>query len=378
MKTGIYIHSGSGTGFVGVQKKIDDQIGILSQYFDVTEVVIKKEKTSLLKSMVWRMPGGSWGAHYRESFNIINSINEEKNGVGFFYIRIRPLDRRFVEFLKAIRHSFPESKIILEYPQYPYLHEYLHSSTMWPWALKDIVYRHNIRKIADRIVTYSDDDSIMGITTIRTMNGITVHGIKYKKDIADDCIDLIAVASMQRHHGYERIIRGIKRYVSSGGDRNIKLHLVGQGPQNEYYKSLSVKLGIADRIVFWGNKHGEELEELFEMADIGLGSMGFHLIGAQNTISSTLKTREYLAHGLPFLSACNEDIFMKYPDTGFFRHYPDDETDIPIDDVIRFYDELLNRYSGNEDRLREDIHEFAAKTVDMSVVMRPVVDFIKS
>ena len=60
------------------------------------------------------------------------------------------------------------------------------------------------------------------------------------------------------------------------------------------------------------------------------------------------------------------------------RHYPDDETDIPIDDVIRFYDELLNRYSGNEDRLREDIHEFAAKTVDMSVVMRPVVDFIKS
>ena len=120
------------------------------------------------------------------------------------------------------------------------------------------------------------------------------------------------------------------------------------------------------------------LEELFEIADIGLGSMGFHLIGAQNTISSTLKTREYLAHGLPFLSACNEDIFMKYPDTGFFRHYPDDETDIPIDDVIRFYDELLNRYSGNEDRLREDIHEFAAKTVDMSVVMRPVVDFIKS
>ena len=46
-------------------------------------------------------------------------------------------------------------------------------------------------------------------------------------------------------------------------------------------------------------RHGEELDELFEQADMGIGSLARHRSGI--THIKTLKNREYAARGLPFI-----------------------------------------------------------------------------
>ena len=180
---------------------------------------------------------------------------------------------------------------------------------------------------------------------------------------------------MQKHHGYERIIKGMYEYKKGGGDRKIKLYLVGEGSRIGYYKKLVATLGMGDDVIFCGKKAGKDLEEMYDMADIGLGSFGFHLIGDEDQISSTLKTREYLAYGLPFVSACTEDVFMNDSECEFYLNVPDDDTTVSMDKIIEMYDNLKSSYTKAE--LRQHIHEYAKQKIDMPVVMKPIIDYIE-
>ena len=370
MEKGLYIYSGAKNSFSGVEKKIRNQIKVFSNSYEMSEIKVEKESTNVIKSILWRFPGGSFGQEYDKALDEVLEMKDLK----FIYIRDSFWDKRRYNFIKSIKDNLKSTKVILELPAYPYSNELIHSVSMWPFYFKDKHYRKFTEKVADRIVTYSDDDFIYDVPTIKTMNGIIVDEMSYKKSSSDECIDLIAVASMQKHHGYERVIKGLGTYYNNGGTRKIKLHLVGNGPQNSYYEKLTDDLGIKDYVKFWGNKSGKELDQLFEMADIGLGSLGFHLIGAEKTVSSTLKTREYLAHGLPFVSACAEDVFLKHPESKFFMRFPDDDSEIPIDRVVDFYDELVKEYG--EIALREEVHKFAKQTIDMTSVMQPIIDYI--
>ena len=371
-KVGLYISRGSSTGSVGVEKKICNQLEVFRSEYDCNRIIIDKESTNIVKSIIWRLPFGYYGRKYDDAIQEIQKIPQ----LDFVYIRDGVWDRGWYTFLKHLRECKKSAKIILELPTYPYANELVHDFSMLPYLFKDMIYRKRTNRVSDVIVTYSDDDTIYGVPTIKTKNGFVVDDISLLDEYAyTDTIVLIAVASMQKHHGYERLIKGIHEYKENGGTQKVQLNLVGNGSRIAYYKELVEQYGLEKEVMFLGEKKGDELKQLFDQADIGLGSFGFHLIGAEKTVSSTLKTREYLAYGLPFISACMEDIFLDKPDCEFYKKFPDDDSEVPISEIVDFYSNLQNKYSKKQ--LREMIHGFAKNTVDMKAVMKPIMDYIE-
>lgn len=172
-KNGYYIYFGTATEFLGVQKKIDNQVKILNTVCDCRKIVVPREETDVIKSIMWRMPFGSFGRRYEHAFDQIQ-INGEPD---FLYIRFVPLDRKFIRFLEELRKRYSSAKIMLEIPTYPYKGELLHNLAMVPFYFKDIFYRGQLKRYVDRIVTLTDDRVIFGISAIHIMNGIIVDDI---------------------------------------------------------------------------------------------------------------------------------------------------------------------------------------------------------
>lgn len=172
-KRGYYICYKTNTEFLGVNKKIDNQIKVLNTVCDCRKIAIPKEEKNVIKSILWRMPFGSFGRKYEYAFDMIRQHGEPD----FLYIRFGPLDRKFLQFLKELRKRYGSAKILMEIPTYPYRGELLHSVTMVPFYFKDIFYRGQLKRYIDRIVTLTDDRIIYGIPTIPIMNGVIVDDI---------------------------------------------------------------------------------------------------------------------------------------------------------------------------------------------------------
>lgn len=275
MKKGIYIRGGSKTEFSGVNKKINSQIKELSHSYDMNEVIIEKEETNLIKSIMWRMPGGSWGAKYDDALNEIESIIG-KDSICFFYIRICPVDRRYIHFLKTLRGKYTNAIILLEVPTYPYDKQYLTSKTMWPWYFKDRFNRRRLSRYIDRIVTVDDSEFIFGVPTVKISNGIDVSAVRQITCDNDDpnMIRIIIVAMMQPYHGYERLISGLASYYRKDGNRDIEIRMVGYGSELKKYKNLAQQYHLDNRIRFLGKLEGDELDDAYEGCDLAVGSLG--------------------------------------------------------------------------------------------------------
>ena len=88
-------------------------------------------------------------------------------------------------------------------------------------------------------------------------------------------------------------------------------------------------------VILHGKKHGEELDEIFDKCDFGIGSLGRHRVGI--TDIKTLKNREYAARGIPFIYSENDSDFDIKP---YVLKAPADDTAIDIEEIIHFYQNL--------------------------------------
>ena len=118
-----------------------------------------------------------------------------------------------------------------------------------------------------------------------------------EKKKATNEITLLAVAIMRRQHGYEWVIRGLKTYYNKAHREKVKLLIVGDGPEKKKYQRLVYKYHLEDVVKFYPTTVGEELNKLYDQADIALAAFGMYKLGVNRL--SALKTREYLAKGLP-------------------------------------------------------------------------------
>lgn len=368
-KVGYYIYYEANKDFVGVKKKIDNQIAVLNTYVDCKKIIVPREKKNIIRSVLWRLPFGSFGRKYEYAFDII-----EKNGApDFFYVRCVPVDRKFLKFVQTIKLKFPNVKILLEIATYPYWTELLYDFTMFPFFFKDLMYRKEMAKYVDRIVTFSDDDYIWRIPTIHIRNGVLVDKISPVKNAKkDDVIVLLAVASFQRVHGYERCIKGLRDYYREGGDKRIELHFVGNGTEVDKYKKLIKSYKLEPYVIFYGMQTGESLERIYDKADIGLGELGVFKRKLQKV--SSLKIPEYLSKGLPVVVGFEEETFMIEP-TRYVCEFPNNDSNINMERIITFYDEIYNGEMGRKE-VHEEIRDYARRMVDLQKLMQPVVDYI--
>jgi len=293
------------------------------------------------------------------------------NKIDVCYIRYQGASRGLVDILRTVRSYHPDCKIILEMPTYPYEQE-LKSLLDKPLYFRDILYREKLKKYVNLIATFSDFKEIYGIPVTEITNGIDLDVIEPRKakEYNPDSLVIIGVAGMQIWHGFDRMIEGMSLYYKKrDGKPKITFIGIGEGPYKEKWIQLAEKHGVSEYVQFLGVKSGDELEKLYNDADLGIGSLGiYHVMDFPRV--SILKTREYCAKGLPFITTQKDYLFsnkkFKYSLT-----VKDDNSAIDMDEVIEF---LKNINKEKNEYIINDMRDYAEKNIQWCEILKPLVE----
>ena len=273
----------------------------------------------------------------RTDFSAISNYVKE-NKIDFVYIRSNHNANLFtINMVKKMKAY--GAKVVMEIPTYPYDKEYK-AQGISRQIFQDKIFRYQLAKHLDAIVTFSDYDKIFGQRTIRISNGIDFDNVKMKSCINDTSkeLNLIGVAEIHEWHGFDRIVKGLADYYSKPQEYIVRFHVVGyffsSDIENEF-KSIISDNRMEDYVILYGKKHGEELDMIFDKCDFGVGSLGRHRVGIDKI--KTLKNREYAARGIPFIYSETDSDFDSKP---YVLKAPSNELAININDITNFYHSL--------------------------------------
>lgn len=287
------------------------------------------------------------------------------NDIQFVYIRSNHNANPFtIWMVKQMKKT--GMKVVMEIPTFPYDSEY-HAQGMDKQIFQDKLFRKYLAKQLDAIVTFSDYDQIFGQKTIRISNGIDFDSIKMKSTINDTSheLNMIGVAEIHPWHGFDRIIKGLANYYSRPQEYIVKFHLVGYfffDEDERQFKKMILDNHLESYITLYGKKHGNELDELFDKCDFGIGSLGRHRVGIKKI--KTLKNREYAARGIPFIYSETDSDFDNKP---YVLKVPADNSAININDVIDFY----RKQSMSPQEIRDSIKDLSWEN-QMRIVLKEV------
>jgi hypothetical protein len=302
----------------------------------------------------------------RTDFSAISNY-VKKNQIDLVYIRSNHNANLFtINMVKKMKAY--GAKVVMEIPTYPYDIEYK-AQGISRQIFQDKIFRNQLAKYLDAIVTFSDFDKIFGQRTIKISNGIDFDSVKMKTTINDTSkgLNLIGVAEIHEWHGFDRIVRGLADYYSKPQDYLVEFHVIGyffsKEIEDEFRKIISDN-HMENYVILYGKKHGTELDDLFDKCDFGIGSLGRHRVGIDKI--KTLKNREYAARGIPFIYSETDSDFDPKP---YVLKAPADESPIEIQRIIDFY----KRNTMSPIEIRESITDLSWKK-QMELVIKEVLN----
>lgn len=260
----------------------------------------------------------------------IDFVKKYSGDFEFSYARYHFFDREYIKLLKTLKSK--SQKVIVEAHSAPKFAKSFSPMTYVAW--KDKRWNKKAKRYVDLVASMSDEDKLWGIHTVKISNGINADQIRiHNYNGNEDEINLIAVSFEGPVHGYDRVLRGIKEYYTKGGTRKITFHIVGSVlPSTE---SLISKLGLEDNCVKYGPKAGNELDDIYDKANLAIGCLANHRIGS--FFGSALKTKEYIAKGIPFIYGWREKVLENFK---YGKRFELCEEPIDMFCVIEFYDAL--------------------------------------
>ena len=351
----------------GVGQKIRNQIKAFNNAgLNCQELVFPISKSKLL-SILYRLP----------FFNVLPvwSYKNEFKDADYIYMR-RPfvMNGPMRKLFRRIREYNPSIKIVIEIPTFPYDMEYNEYKLKELLLLKDKYNRHRLKNLVDYFAILTDEKEIFGIPTIKISNGIELSDIHKRVPLSEDkqTIHICAVAMFKNWHGYERFIEGLKDYYTTGGERNIICHFAGIGTELANYKQLVSCYSLEKHFVFHGLLKNGELDKLYNLCTVSLGSFGMYKIGLN--LACNLKSREAVARGIPMVTGCPTDIFSK-SDFEYYLEFPNDETKLDIQKIIDFHDKI---YKQPDIKVIDAIRDYAYEKVSIDKCMENVIDYFKS
>ncbi|SHE81884.1 glycosyltransferase [Caloramator proteoclasticus] len=288
----------------------------------------------------------------------------------YLYIRKYKFLSKGLKALKFAKKNL-NCYIMYEIPSYPDDLEIKGVGRRILNALLSKVYDVKVEKIVDKIYVVLGKDIILKSDKYKEItNGIDISDIRIK-ELYDykNMINLIAVANVSYWHGYDRVIEGLRLYYESKNKDRIRVnfHIVGDGPELNKLKKIANDYGLNEYVVFHGNKIGKELDDLFDISNIGIGSLANHRKGF--TKDSALKNREYCARGIPFVIASDDEMFgdnFKY-----IYKIPKDESPIDINKVIEFYNLI------KKEKFTIEMRKYAEENLTWNAVMRDILNDLR-
>ena len=346
----------------GVERKVRAQHRALSQHLDCelviwepvkyTQTIAERIRRRLPCTAAWRR----WAYH------------GEFDDADFLYIRQVYHDRAFARYLRAIKKANPRVKIIYEVPTWPYLTETKPSLSQLPFDLKERLNAPRAAKLCDRIVTFYGQDRIWGVRCIKLLNGYDFAQVQLPHRELGKTIHILSVAANAFWHGYERVILGLHEYYTAGGTVPIVYHMVGA--IDPAHQELVRRHNLEDHVIFHGPQSGDALAQIYQQSHIGIDVLAGHKIDYPR--SSSLKSREYGAWGIPLVTASPVD-YME-PDDPYQLIVPYDDSPLDIPAVIGFCRRIYG--SAPISQIARAIRTSAQQHCDMPVTMQPVADYL--
>lgn len=157
-------------------------------------------------------------------------------------------------------------------------------------------------------------------TYLEKMNRVPLSRMSYLPQYADDAlllsdftkqpdghVDFLFIGNIGKAQKLDCLIRAMsvfreKKDDSSSVANKVTLHIVGGGSDEERIRELAQRLGLTDRIRFYGPKPAAEAAQYYKKADVCVLTLdGSTQIG--DTLPGKLQT--YMAAGKPIIAAAN-------------------------------------------------------------------------
>lgn len=361
----------------GISKKIHYQVNGLKACGVDTRLCYMDETTGRKLRMVDNHVLRDYGSGLKskllkrtEYSSIIEYARKER--IDFVYMRS---DHNANPFTIHMVRKLKETgiKVVMEIPTYPYDQEY-ESLSRRKFLFIDQCFRKILARQLCGIVTFSDYPIIFGKPALQISNGVDFSQIPLKRKINDTNYELhlIGVAEIHYWHGFDRLVRGLANYYQTHPSYKVYFHIIGEFfGEREKKEILPVikQHGLEEYIILHGARHGKELDDLFEQADMAIGSLARHRSGIIHI--KTLKNREYAARGLSFIYSEIDSDFENKP---YILKAKADESPIDIYQIIEFY----KRQKLSPEQIRNSILSLSWKSQMNKVLSCLMVDLFTS
>ena len=359
----------------GVSKKILSQVSSLKNLgVDITLALLARTPINSLPSYAkvhigHFPPFKNTLEKFCYMYETANTTKELSKRFDLIYIR----DLTPTPFLTYVLRMKRHAKVVFEIQSIAENEAKLLSS--WLKLILCKIFYPLIIKNADGIVGVTKEITAhysnmgkMPLEFTRTIgNGIDTRNYEIRTPpiYSGDCLQLLFVAQVAPWHGIDRLIKGLHAYK---GNTNIILNIVGEGSAVPELKELVFKLGLEKQVLFHGFRSGKELDKFFDECHIAVGSLGLHRIGFSE--SSTLKTREYCARGIPFIASTYDSDFSKaFP---YISWCKEDDSNIEISTILNFTEKAFNDKTHSL-----KMNQYARTKLDWKIKMEELSDFFQ-
>ena len=331
-----------------------DEQGVLI-HDDETKVLVKKQKKLYFT--------------YVQLLGMAHKVCLENN-IDLCYIRYPLADFPFMSMIKKL-HKI--CKVVVEIPTYPYDKQNKQLTGLFSKykVLSDKFYRKKIHKYNVSFATFDDSKEIFGVNVVNISNGVDVESVKYLGEdlLKSKDVHIISVALIQRDHGYDRLIEGLKKYYENKTNDmpDVYYDIVGNGKERENLEYLVNTYNLNKYVTFYGGKFGEELDDIFLKNTIAVSVLGGHRSGLTKT--SVLKNREYCARGIPFISSTPDTAVPEGCD--FCKLVEANENPIDINEIVEYYE-----YVKQRPEIHKQMRKFAEETMTWEKQLKKVIDAV--
>jgi len=292
-------------------------------------------------------------------------IQKNKVKTNFVYIRYHVLSNdALARLAKVVAEKFP---LYFEIPTFPY------DGELTQEQLKvDIENQKSISPYVTGVFSPAcmDSDVFLGKKIIKTGNGVQLCNIdsERKNKSIEEEFNIVGVASLAFWHGYDRIISSLSDFKSRLPNVRCRYYIIGEGPEKEKLAKLAKSLSVENMVQFCGSLDGEELLKMYDKAHCGVASLGLHRHHDEGIKIETLKVREFMAIGLPFVLSYQDSVdFYSLP--GVYRVSNDD---LPVD-LVEVFNKCKDFYSNDSSYI---LIEFAREKFGWGDIMKKQVECI--
>lgn len=303
--------------------------------------------------------------HASRRFGLISFVTDyiKHHTFDIVYMRYHYFDKYTLNLIKAAKRA--GAKVIMEMHSYPCLGGDRLLDKVF--SKLEMVYQQKCTEEIDLFANMSQDLLPFGKPEVHIRNTFDASEITLREpQLSKNTFRLLSVAYERPAHGFDRLINGISRYYSEVGSENIEVIFAGK--YMESTKNLVSKLGLEERCRFIAPVSGKDLDLLYNTSNIAVGHLANHRINSFS--GSAIKTQEFLAKGIPFIYAWNEEMLSDDYPYAFKIKLNEEPVDVKA---------MISWYSGLEDPkvVGTNMRAFFEQSSGWVNQMKSVIDYVE-